>query len=246
MADPNSMTNPDRRQMSRGRLLKQEEHVERHALFAAGHISSDEKTIGLRDTSKFKSTRPARAPRNPKLKPQALSPIPEPVLFRSFDWYASSERALIGRDFEGASVQADRPVNTIKRPQTTIQLDGAQNEEGQPISLKVGNRYFYKRISEDKRVAGHLIEVTPQYMTFKRHTRGYEKVDCFRWTDLQEIWSSTGQESLWINSEEVKKAKDSLDKRSGWQKDAGLYTTSWLGKKSALALDRSVKIKLDA
>lgn len=250
MSDPNSITDPARRLVARGKtLLTQEERELRHKLYAVGHISADEKTIGLRDTSKFKPdpSRPARSPRNPNLSPQAMSPLPEPVLYRSFDWYASNERALVGTDFEGTNVQADPPVNKIKASRKSIELQGATNEEGEPINLIVHSRYFYKQFSEDRRVAGNLVEVTPKYLTFKRFARGYERVDCFRWTDLQEVWNNTGQQSLWTNKKGfTAKAKESLDKRGGWKKEAGLYTTSWLGKKSAEALDCSVKIKLDA
>jgi hypothetical protein len=250
MSDPNSITDPARRLASRGKtLLTQKEHEERHMLYAVGHISSDEKTIGLRDTTKFKPdpSRPARSPRNPNLSPQAMSPLPEPVLYRSFDWYASNERALLGHDFEGTNVQADQPVNTIKSPRKSIELQGATNEEGEPIKLIVGSRYFYKQFSEDRRVAGNLLEVTPKYLTFKRSERGYTRDECFRWADLQEVWNNTGQQSLWTNEKGfTTKAKESLDKRGGWKKEAGLYTASWLGKKSAESLDCGVQIKLDA
>ena len=187
MADPNTITDPERRLASRGKtILSQEEHEERHVLYAVGHISNDEKTIGLRDTTTFKPdpSRPARRERNPKLAPQAISPLPEPVLFRSFDWYASNDRALLGCDFEGTNVQADPPVNTIKAPRKSIEVKGATNEDGEPISLVVGRRYFYKQFSEDRRVAGNLLEVTTKYLTFKRFARGYENIDCFRWQDL--------------------------------------------------------------
>ena len=119
MADPNTITDPGRRLASRGKtILSQEEHEERHVLYAVGHISNDEKTIGLRDTTTFKPdpSRPARRERNPKLAPQAISPLPEPVLFRSFDWYASNDRALLGCDF-GCLAQYHERQNL--RPGTT-------------------------------------------------------------------------------------------------------------------------------
>ena len=64
---------------------------------------------------------------------------------------------------------------------------------------------------------------------------------------MQEVWNNTGQQSLWTNEKGfTTKAKESLDKRGGWKKEAGLYTASWLGKKSAESLDCGVQIKLDA
>jgi len=155
-----------------------------------------------------------------KLSPQALNPLPTPLIFRSFDWYASQKESLTGLDFEGTNRQASRPVNTFKHPELERTLKNKN-------VLKVGERYFYKMILEDHRESGRLIEIADQYLVFHTIHQGYVAPKVERWEDMHTIWNATGQEELWSNeTQELKgkrgrKAKEKFalhDLRSGWKR----------------------------
>ena len=184
---------------------------ERHALADGMHIGADLHNLHLRNDSPPPEHRKQQQG-DSKLSPQSIYPPIQPILYRTFDWYASQKDALTGLDFENTNRTAARPINKIKSPQ----LESVER------GVKVGNRYFYKQFSEDHREAGRLIEIADQYIVFQKQDRGYENKLTIRWESIEVIWNPTGQEEIWVNPLKGKKYKrvlNDMEKRKGWKAD---------------------------
>jgi hypothetical protein len=189
--------------------------VMRNALHDTKHRGVDVAHLHLREDAD-----PAKIQKSPRRKPsarsrtdrrsgpQAVSPPIQPVLHRSFDWYAQNRDNMLGRDFHGENVNSPPQLPQIAVP------------EKERAGLQVGRRYMYKRLDENRRHAGVLQEITDKYCVFMKNVQCYISQHTVRWDQLETVWASRGGEEVWqtqVDPAKLNEHKELQEKRAGWK-----------------------------
>ena len=188
----------------------------RNARHDSRHRGEDVAHLHLRedaDPSKIQKSprrKPSARPRTDRRSgPQALSPPVQPILYRSFDWYGLDGQNLLGCDFHGENVNSSAQLPQIEAP------------EKERAGMRVGLRYIYKRLDENRRHAGVLQEVTDTYCVFMKNVQCYISEQTVRWDELETVWASRGgQDKLWqtqVDPSKLTEHKELQEKRAGWK-----------------------------
>ena len=187
-------------------------------------IKSEVYSMHLRDDSPTPVQKGnATVRKDKKLRPVAIYPPVQPVLYKTFDWYAGNEGTpqFTGRNFEGKDVSSAKPISKVKMPKLVIES----------LGLRIGTKYVYKLFRDDEKSHGTLKEVGKEntYLTFTKYKQGYFNDECIRLDDIQLIWNATGVDEIYNCFNNIEKtspkkrelmqaAMSSLKKRQDWKK----------------------------
>lgn len=201
----------------------------RSMLGNAEHASRDVQIMHLREesiskNSNYKPRDNSHLRDDKELAPAAIWPPTQPIIHRTFDWYAGDGNNihLTGQNFEGKWVGSSKPVRRIKQAKTSLES----------LGLRTDTRYYYKLFVEDRRAKGTLKEIGKEgtFVTFQKFQQGYYSNDCVRWTEISHIWNASGSEEIYnhatdtklqgkdkIKREKMEKAMENLKNRESWK-----------------------------